>query len=204
MKLLIQDETGLSIPKQAHEGEDAAYDVIATTPPRIVGDFKEGFLGEKLYSRLVYIEYGTNLFISPEVEIIQEPKSFCSDASGAICDIIWRYREVNYHVKLFPRSSISKYNLSLANCVPIIDGGYRNQILLRFKYYFQPEDLTIIEEKSLSRIYGVVNQELIYQQNNAICQMEAHPNIPIEFERVKTLPPSSRKLTGFGDSDKKR
>lgn len=34
---------------------------------------------------------------------------------------------------IFPRSSISKYDLLLANSVPVIDSNYRGEIMLRFK-----------------------------------------------------------------------
>ncbi len=33
---------------------------------------------------------------------------------------------------IFPRSSISNYNLSLCNCVGVIDSGYRGEIRFRF------------------------------------------------------------------------
>jgi dUTP pyrophosphatase len=34
---------------------------------------------------------------------------------------------------LFPRSSVSKTNLVLANCVGVVDSGYRGPVKLRFK-----------------------------------------------------------------------
>ena len=34
---------------------------------------------------------------------------------------------------LFPRSSVSKTNLMLANCVGVVDSGYRGPVKLRFK-----------------------------------------------------------------------
>jgi dUTP pyrophosphatase len=39
-----------------------------------------------------------------------------------------------YFTLLFPRSSISKTNLVLANSVGVIDQSYRGNILVRFKY----------------------------------------------------------------------
>ena len=33
---------------------------------------------------------------------------------------------------VFPRSSVRKYDLSLANCVGVIDSGYRGEIILTF------------------------------------------------------------------------
>ena len=42
---------------------------------------------------------------------------------------------------LFPRSSVSKYFLSLCNCVGVIDSGYRGEIILKFNdtYNFNPK-----------------------------------------------------------------
>ena len=34
---------------------------------------------------------------------------------------------------LFPRSSVSKYGLSLANCIGVIDSGYRGEIIFKFR-----------------------------------------------------------------------
>lgn len=34
---------------------------------------------------------------------------------------------------IFPRSSVSKYSLSLANCVGVIDSGYRGEIVVKFR-----------------------------------------------------------------------
>ena len=77
-----------------------------------------------------------------------------------------------YHTELFPRSSISKYNLVLANSVATIDRGYRNEILLRYKYIFQPEDMIVVQEDIL-RVYGRVNNENIYQKGDKIAQIKA-------------------------------
>ena len=65
------------------------------------------------YRRIDYIEYETNLYIAPTGK---------------------------FHTDLRPRSSISKYNLVLANSIGLIDRGYRNQVLVRFKYIWNPED----------------------------------------------------------------
>jgi dUTP pyrophosphatase len=39
-----------------------------------------------------------------------------------------------FHVELFPRSSISKYDLLLCNSIGLVDNGYRGELLFRFKY----------------------------------------------------------------------
>lgn len=49
--------------------------------------------------------------------------------TGLVCEI-----PNGYVGLLFPRSSISKYPLSLANSVGVLDSGYRGEITFRFKY----------------------------------------------------------------------
>ena len=38
-----------------------------------------------------------------------------------------------YHTEIFPRSSLSKTDLMLANSIGLIDEGYRGEVLVRFK-----------------------------------------------------------------------
>ncbi len=35
---------------------------------------------------------------------------------------------------LFPRSSVSKTDLRLANCVGVVDSGYRGEVIFRYKF----------------------------------------------------------------------
>lgn len=187
---------GLEIPKQAHEGEDSAYDIIAVTEPRIVGEcITTPYFGdEKLWSSILFIEYGTNLFIAPE-----DVNHYADVADGEDARVVSIDK---YHTHLWPRSSISKYNLSLANSVAIIDGGYRDQLFVRFKYNFQPKDFVIVSEAGGQRIYGKVDNDLIYQKGDKIIQITAAATIPITFEPVEKLPASQRGKGKFGSSGK--
>jgi dUTPase len=92
---------------------DVGFDLIASSDPKIVGERT----GEDspYYESIDYIEYEVDLKIEP-------PKDFFS--------------------LVFPRSSISKYNLQLCNSVGVIDNGYRGKILVRFNYLWQPKDVT--------------------------------------------------------------
>ena len=98
---------------------------------------------------------------------------------------------------VYPRSSISKYNLSLANSVGIIDSGFRNTIKVRFRYVMQPEDIVMKDNK----IQGVkINTDKIYQNGDKIAQiiwcMHNHPFLNF----TDTIPPSHRALGGFGST----
>ena len=79
---------------------------------------------------------------------------------------------------LFPRSSISKTNLRLANAVGVVDPGYRGEIILKF-------DNT---------------GEQHYEVGDRIGQMIIMPFPKIEFENVKELSKTSRGLGGFGST----
>jgi dUTPase len=213
MKLLLKKVDGLEVPSQANppsekEVGDAGYDIVATTEPQIKGEFIERPIDRlKVWKKVIYIEYGTNLYWAPQqtvdtrvtgIEVFDKPY----DKKGKVkaYDITASFKD--YHIELFPRSSISKYSLVLANSVGTIDNGYRAQVLLRFKYIFQPEDFVVLPEAGVQRVYGLVNPELIYQKGDKICQLKARENIPVTFEVVEELPPSGRNLGGFGSSGK--
>lgn len=187
MKIFVQKVDGVTLPQQAHPGEDAAYDLVATSAPSICGfTYDES----DLWLTVDYIEYKTNLYLAPQD----------SDGKGSseACPLI--LSAIKYHTELFPRSSISKRNLLLANSVALIDNGYRNEIVVRFKYYFQPSDLQIYQHGLQWCIAGKVNYENIYQRGDKIVQLKVAPNIPIEFEWVDALPASTRDKAGWGSS----
>lgn len=128
-------------------------------------------LGGNFYKRIDYIEYETNLYIAPEGR---------------------------FHTDLRPRSSISKYNLVLANSVGLIDAGYRNQILVRFKYVWQPEDY-VIENGA---IMGAINVSKIYNHGDKICQLVPMETHDIDFFSIDKLDNNDRG-GGFGSTDNK-
>ena len=103
----------------------------------------------------------------------------------------------NFHTDLRPRSSISKYNLVLANSVGLIDRGYKNQILVRFKYIWQPEDLDVVN----GRICGNINLNKIYNFGDKICQLVPMLTHDIEFQVMEHLDGDDRG-GGFGSTGK--
>lgn len=182
MKLLIKrvkDRNGIDItpiPTQANP-DDAGYDIVAATEPQIKGEFIERPIDRlKVWKKIAYIEYGTNLFVAPD----------CS--------------QENFHLEALARSSISKMNLTLCNSIALIDAPYRGQICLRFAYKFQPEDLVVLPEAGVQRLYGIVNPETIYQKGDRIGQLVGRKTTSIEFVLSDNLPDSTRGEGGFGSS----
>ncbi len=83
---------------------------------------------------------------------------------------------------VFPRSSISKYHLCLANSVGVIDSGYRGEIKVRFK-------------KTSQTAY-----ETLYNVGDRVAQLIILPYPSIEFEEVADLDKTERGAGGFGSS----
>ena len=79
---------------------------------------------------------------------------------------------------LFPRSSISKTNLRLANAVGVIDSGYRGEIILKF-------------DKLGDHSYNV---------GDRVGQLMLTLVPSIQFVEVQRLPSSDRGDGGFGSS----
>ncbi len=90
-----------------------------------------------------------------------------------------------WYAEIFPRSSISKYDLILANSVGVIDNSYRGEIIFRFKK---------TENYDRNKFYKVGDRigQLILKTRPKIC-----------FEKVDELSSTERGGTGFGSTDKK-
>jgi dUTP pyrophosphatase len=82
---------------------------------------------------------------------------------------------------LFPRSSVSKTNLVLANCVGVVDSGYRGPVKLRFKELSGPPGGR-------------------YKQGDRVGQIVIMPVPTFEFEEVENLSDTSRGDGGFGST----
>lgn len=81
---------------------------------------------------------------------------------------------------LFPRSSISKINMSLANSVGVIDHGYLGEIKFRFK--------------------PSTTGRNVYSVGDRIGQLIIMPYPEIEFEESDELGETERGTEGFGSS----
>jgi len=86
---------------------------------------------------------------------------------------------------LFPRSSISKKDLVLANSVGILDSSYRGSISFRFKTLNENSD-------SLVR--------LAYEKGDRIGQLVIMPFPDIELVEAKELDETERNGGGYGST----
>ena len=171
MKIYVKRIDGLTLPKAKTSGA-AAYDVVATSDPKIVGVpgvEEEGKV--KFWKRIDYIEYETNLFTSPEVQ--------------------------TSHILIHPRSSARNFNLQLANGIGLIDYDYRGMWKCCFNYLWQPEDLVTVN----GEIMGKVNYDKIHKKGEGIVQVLGEMTVHLEWILVDELDKTERGEGGFGSTD---
>ena len=178
LKLL---DNGSEIYEPAKEG-DAGFDIVAKSEPKIHGDLHH----HVFYKSISHIEYDTEIRVQPK-------KRFGFDYT--------------FYLLLYPRSSIIKTNLILANSVGVIDSGYSGNIKVCFKYIAQPEDMKIITGKTIeckpaSGILTSINPQRIYHKGDKIAQLIPAPHNSMEIDKVKTLDETSRGVGGFGSTGK--
>ena len=197
IKYYLKNVDGLIVPARANE-TDAGYDVTATSGPKIVG--KEG--GNGWYA-IDYIEYETNLYFVPMPQTTLEYAGEITFRHSSGTSSNFDKATANFHTDLRPRSSISsKTNFVLANSIGLIDRGYHNQVLVRFKYIWQPEDLKMVGMEPFSAIQGVPNHLKMYMCGDKIAQILPVTTHDIEFQLIEFLPGEDRG-GGFGSSDSK-
>lgn len=109
------------------------------------------------------------------------------DKDGNICyDTGLAFEIPENHVGLlFPRSSLSKKDLSLANHVGVIDSGYRGSAVFKFK-------------PTCAYVEGYGDSE--YSIGDRVGQIIILPYPNITFVEVDELSSTERGGTGFGSS----
>ena len=180
---VLKNETYQSVDNLPTKGTDRAtgFDIIVTSEPEIIGEIYDN----GGYKRVDYIQYKTNLKLA-----VQKERVFSN----------FGYNDLDYDILAFPRSSISKYNLVLANCIGLIDADYRGEVLLRFKYQWQPEDYKIRTDNLLE---GRVNFTKLYNKGDKVCQLKVTKIENVEFVLVHELDSTTRGDGGFGSTDTK-
>ena len=94
----------------------------------------------------------------------------------------------------------------MANSICLIDADYRGEILLRFKYIWQPNDFIYVpstDGNSVtvgSQIAGKPNLDKIYKKGDKICQLKVTKVEGVKFTLVDVLDSTTR-TGGFGSTD---
>lgn len=98
-----------------------------------------------------------------------------------------------YYADLRPRSSISKYDLVLANSVGTIDSDYRGELILKFKP-------TLRKSTWNNGVYET-DEVKEYEIGDRIAQMVILPYPKVSFVEVDKLSDTERGTGGFGSTN---
>lgn len=123
-----------------------------------------------------------------DIVAVEDGEISASDAQGEYIEYktgISIEPPAGYHVEIFPRSSISKTDLLLANSIGLIDNGYRGEIRLRFKFANNSRS----EQPSL-----------IYHKGDKIGQLVIRKTESLSFIEVDELSGTERGEGGFGST----
>jgi len=177
MQLNILQSKGIINPP-VNKG-DAGFDIVAVNQPKVIGSIYQGLY----YTAISHIEYDTEIIIEPE---------YIND-------------NYEFYMLLYPRSSIIKTNLILANSVGVIDSGYRGSVKVCFKYISQPEDMRIVEGKSFKGknakgIVTSINPQRIYQQGDKIGQLVPVKHQKLNLNSVSKISETNRGHGSFGST----
>ena len=115
------------------------------------------------------------------------------DECGNICYGIGLAFEIpqGYVGLVFPRSSVSKKQLNLANAVAVIDSGYRGEVVMKFKPSLA---LDRGQCATVRLTYGT------YNVGDRVAQMIIMPYPYIEFEETDELSVTERNDGGYGST----
>ena len=107
-----------------------------------------------------------------------------------------------YVGKLYPRSSICKYDIVLSNSTGIIDSGYRGEVMAKFKMAIEAGML--IKENVGEHYFPMTNfaKGRVYNIGDRIAQLIIEKSEPIELEEATELSTTDRGTGGYGSSGK--
>lgn len=111
---------------------------------------------------------------------------------------------------VFPRSSVRNKDFSMANCVGVVDSGYRGEIFISFKEIVRVKTLKTLLDSMLDLITGKVqlkmdpkeHEKQFYEIGDKVAQLIIIPYPYVKFEEVKELSESDRGTSGHGSSGK--
>lgn len=93
---------------------------------------------------------------------------------------------------VFPRSSLSRLDIALSNCVGVIDSGYRGEVTVKFK----PAMLFNREQRPI-----ILNNRT-YEVGERVAQIIIIPYPQITFIEADELSETERGTGGYGSSGK--
>jgi dUTP pyrophosphatase len=104
---------------------------------------------------------------------------------------------------VFSRSSVTKYDVMLKNCVGVIDASYRGEVICRFYDTKQYNgEFKIVDLNGVLTIQNVRNEKKIYEVGDRIAQVVFLLLPKVKLNLVDKLSESERGTEGFGHTGK--
>ena len=141
---------------------------------------------------------GLDLYVLEDTEISLGETVFID--LGIQCEMLKNNRNVGYY--LYPRSSISKTPLILANSVGIIDAGYRGNIKAAVKYIPDDSFFKLIEKGENPSLWAGRTTPSVYtiKKGTRLFQICSADLSPFKTTLVNSLSSSERGEGGFGST----
>ena len=141
---------------------------------------------------------GLDLYVLEDTEISLGETVFID--LGIQCEMLKNNRNVGYY--LYPRSSISKTPLILANSVGIIDAGYRGNIKAAVKYIPDDSFFKLLEKGEKPSLWADHTTPSVYtvKKGTRLFQICSADLSPFNTKLVESLSSSERGEGGFGST----
>ena len=141
---------------------------------------------------------GLDLYVLEDTEISLGETVFID--LGIQCEMLKNNKNVGYY--LYPRSSISKTPLILANSVGIIDAGYRGNIKAAVKYIPDDSFFKLLEKGEIPSLWAGRTTPSVYtiKKGTRLFQICSADLSPFKTTLVNSLSSSERGEGGFGST----
>lgn len=100
-----------------------------------------------------------------------------------------------FNTEIWPRSSISKYDLALANSIGLVDNGYRGELFIRFK-----PTLRFKQDKKGEFFVALPVPLKKYNKGDKIAQLVVSQTVEATLVDAVELSQTSRGSGGFGST----
>jgi dUTP pyrophosphatase len=141
---------------------------------------------------------GLDLYVLEDTEIRLCETVFID--LGIQCEMLKNNKNIGYY--LYPRSSISKTPLILANSVGIIDAGYRGNIKAAVKYIPDDSFFKLLEKGENPSLWAGSTTPSVYtiKKGTRLFQICSSDLTPFKTQIVNSLSSSERGEGGFGST----
>ena len=151
-----------------------------------------------------YIDAGFDLFVPYDIDakkdggIIEQYKIDHQISCSAVM-FTSNGKRFNTGYYLYPRSSITKTDIRLANSTGIIDSGYRGHLIGMFDHHNKKNNSVTVNDTDTNTTTRIVNA---YDRVLQICAPGLVPIIAEVVDNIESLGLTERGNKGFGSSGK--